>query len=114
MRALMLAACVGGLALGGCMPITDEPDAAPMAEMNTPPEAAGPIRSIGVVTAIDAAAGTVTLDHEPIEAIGWDAMTMRFTARDATLLEGVAAGDRVSFELESAENPRTLVALEKQ
>ena len=30
------------------------------------PEAAGPIRAVGIVTAIDAAAGTISLDHEPI------------------------------------------------
>jgi Cu(I)/Ag(I) efflux system periplasmic protein CusF len=71
----------------------------------------GPIISKGVVTALDQ--GSVTLDHQPINAIGWSAMAMRFSA-DPALLSGIAVGDTVSFELESAENPRTIMKISKQ
>lgn len=99
-----------GVALAACSPPASTD--APMPEMESPPAIVGPIVGEGVVTAIDRNAGTVTLDHGPIAAINWSAMTMRFNA-DAALLEGVAVGDRVSFELQSAESPRTLTALSK-
>jgi Cu(I)/Ag(I) efflux system periplasmic protein CusF len=70
----------------------------------------GPITSQGVVTAIDEL--SVTLDHQSIDAIGWNAMTMRFSA-DPALLSGIAVGDIVSFELESAANPRTITKISK-
>ena len=71
----------------------------------------GPITSLGVVTAIDK--NSVTLDHEPIDAIGWSAMTMSFSA-DSALLSNIAVGDKVSFELESVANPRTITKISRQ
>jgi Cu/Ag efflux protein CusF len=85
-----------------------------MSEMNMEAAADGPIAGVGVITIVDADAGKITLNHEPIEAIGWDAMTMRFSAAEGVSLEGLAVGDRVAFELESADNPRTLVRVTKQ
>lgn len=52
----------------------------------------------GTVTAIDAAAGKITLDHGAIPAVGWPAMKMGFTAKPA-LLSGIAIGDKVEFEV---------------
>lgn len=46
------------------------------------PAVAGPISGVGTVTAVDAAAGTVSLDHEPIAAISWPAMSMQFRVED--------------------------------
>src|SRR3546814_13799072 len=37
----------------------------------------------GTVTAVDAAAGTVTIDHGPILAVGWPAMARTFKADKA-------------------------------
>ena len=51
----------------------------------------------GVVKAVDLKAGTVTLTHEPIPELKWPAMTMRFTFRDPKLVDGLQAGDKVSF-----------------
>ena len=34
--------------------------------------------AMGVVTALDPAAGTVTINHEAVESAGWPAMTMAF------------------------------------
>jgi len=79
-----------------------------------PAAASGPIRSVGTVTAIDAAAGSITLDHEPIEAIRWPSMTMKFKAERPDMLKDVAVGDRVAFELKSAAEPQTVTMVEKQ
>jgi Cu(I)/Ag(I) efflux system periplasmic protein CusF len=100
-------------ALAACSPQAETGPAETMADMPATP-VAGPIASVGVVTAIDPAAGTITLNHQAIDAISWPPMTMRFTAEPASLLEGLAIGDHVAFELESAENPHTVTTLRKQ
>lgn len=52
----------------------------------------------GVITAVDPAAATITINHEPIRSIGWPAMTMKFKASPAVLQEA-AVGDRIQFDL---------------
>ncbi len=52
----------------------------------------------GVITAVDPAAATITINHEPIRSIGWPAMTMKFKASPAALREA-AVGDRIQFDL---------------
>ena len=80
----------------------------------TTAQAAGPIRSTGVVTQVDAAAGTITFNHQAIPAINWPAMTMQFHAENPTILHGIAVGDHVSFELKSAADPQTVTMVQKQ
>ena len=75
--------------------------------------AVGPIRSVGVVKAVDATTGAITVDHEAIPAIHWSAMTMEFKAQDPTMLQGVAAGDHVEIELKSADEPQTVTMVHK-
>ncbi|MBS0480950.1 MAG: copper-binding protein [Proteobacteria bacterium] len=55
--------------------------------------------AVGTVTAIDAAKGTITLEHGPMSGLGWPGMTMGFTAKP-DMLKGIAKGDRVSFEID--------------
>lgn len=62
----------------------------------------------GVVRAVNAQQGTVTLAHEPIPALGWPAMTMAFRVRSAELLNGVGVGSRVHFVLAN-ENGRPVL-----
>ena len=50
----------------------------------------------GVIKAIDPA-GSVTLQHGPIPAVSWPAMTMTFTAKPA-LLKGLKVGQTVDFD----------------
>ncbi len=57
----------------------------------------GAVQAVGVVKAIDAANGKVTIEHEPIAALQWPAMTMRFTFKDLKLVEGLKAGDKIHF-----------------
>lgn len=84
-----------------------------MAEASAP-ASAGPVASVGTVTAIDAAAGTIAINHEPIAAINWPTMTMQFTAEDPAILQGIAVGDHVSFELKSSSETSTIVMVRKQ
>ena len=83
--------------------------------METPaPAAAGPITSTGTVTQVDAAAGTITINHGAIEAVSWPAMTMQFTAENPAILQGIAVGDSVSFELKSATETSVVTSVQKQ
>jgi Cu(I)/Ag(I) efflux system protein CusF len=52
----------------------------------------------GVIKAIDAKAGTLSIQHGPIPAVGWPAMTMTFKAKPATLLNGLKVGQTIGFD----------------
>jgi Cu(I)/Ag(I) efflux system protein CusF len=85
-----------------------------MSEMPAPAQASGPIRSTGVVTQVDAAAGTITFNHEAIPAISWPAMTMQFQAEDPAILQGIAVGDNVMFEVKSATETGVVTMVQQQ
>jgi len=67
----------------------------------------------GTVTAIDKAAGTITLDHGPIPEASWPAMTMAFKAK-AELLDSVKVGDKVAFDLALKDGAGEVTAVQKQ
>lgn len=71
-------------------------------------------RGTGTVTAIDAAAGTVTISHGPIPEVGWPAMTMAFKANQPTLLNSIAVGDRVRFDIQLDGGGGEVVALARE
>lgn len=73
------------------------------------PAAAAAVSGAGVVKGIDAGAGTVTIAHEPIKALGWPAMTMPFKVSDPALLKAAGVGDKVTFQLMGQQ----IVALKK-
>jgi Cu(I)/Ag(I) efflux system protein CusF len=52
----------------------------------------------GVIKAIDLKAGALTIQHGPIPAVGWPAMTMAFKAKPTQLLTGLKVGEAVSFD----------------
>jgi Cu(I)/Ag(I) efflux system protein CusF len=52
---------------------------------------------VGIVRKVDAAQGKVTLQHEPIESLGWPAMTMAFRVKDGRLLASLEPGRKVRF-----------------
>lgn len=95
-------------------PAKEDMDSMEMSEGAAPAATAGPIRSTGTVTAVDAAAGTISLDHEPIAAINWPAMSMQFTAENPAILQGIAVGDRVTFEIKSATETSVVTMVQKQ
>ena len=67
----------------------------------------------GTVTAIDADAGTITVDHGAVPEIEWPAMTMGFEA-DEQLRQDVAVGDAISFEFTTGEGGNTLTSITKK
>ena len=52
---------------------------------------------VGVIKAVDPKAGTVTIQHGPIPAVGWPAMTMAFKAAPPSLLKTAKVGRKVAF-----------------
>ncbi|MBI1361758.1 MAG: hypothetical protein GC155_15885 [Alphaproteobacteria bacterium] len=94
------------------------PAAAPVSTASTAtpasPAATGPIMGIGKIAAVDAKAGTIKLDHQPIPALDWPAMSMAFTVTDPAMLAGLSAGDSVSFEIKSPTETTVLTKVQKQ
>ncbi|WP_374470965.1 copper-binding protein [Phenylobacterium sp.] len=72
--------------------------------------AAQSVRGTGVLKAIDARGGAVTIAHDPIPALNWGAMTMPFKVAHPALLKAAAVGDKVAFELKGGR----VVALKKR
>lgn len=56
-------------------------------------------KAVGVVKAIDADNGKVTLAHEPVKSLKWPAMTMDFSVKDKMLFDKLAVGKKVHVEL---------------
>ena len=73
--------------------------------------AAPDAHGIGVVKAIDPAAGAVTISHEPIAELSWPAMTMAFKVAQPDLLKGVTVGNKVQFALQGKTMAAVIVSL---
>jgi len=54
--------------------------------------------AVGTVKKVDAKAGTVTLDHEPVKTLKWPAMTMGFKVSEKSLLDKLPEGRKVEIE----------------
>jgi len=70
-------------------------------------------KGTGTVTAIDKAAGTITLDHGPIPEANWPAMTMGFKAAPG-LTDSVKVGDKVAFDLKLEGGSGEITAIARQ
>jgi len=68
--------------------------------------------STGVIKAIDLSALKVTIDHQDIPGF-MSAMEMTFDMADVSLLNGIAAGDKVAFVLERAGGKVALTSITK-
>jgi Cu(I)/Ag(I) efflux system protein CusF len=68
-------------------------------------------KGVGVIKGVDAKAGTVTIQHGPIPAVGWPGMTMAFAVKPATLLKTAKVGQTVGFDLTVGVGPPTITAL---
>lgn len=66
----------------------------------------------GVVRSVAAAGQTVVIQHEDIPGL-MPSMTMPFKVKDVTLLQGLASGDRVSFELVVTKDDSWISRLER-
>jgi len=104
MRAYLLALATI-LSLTTAEAATAQPAAKPMADMPgmaMPASATKTGKGTGVITEIDAKAGTVTIKHQPIASLGWPAMTMGFKATPSSLLNGLKIGQKVGFDAKQA------------
>jgi Cu/Ag efflux protein CusF len=61
--------------------------------------ARGVFHGVGVVTAIDAASGALTLDHEEIKGL-MAAMEMMYRVKSRDISEGLGVGDRIAFDVD--------------
>lgn len=111
---LMAAIAAMSVALAGCdKKAVDAPKVAATTDAMSNmamPEGSKIGNGTGTVTALDAAAGKITLDHEAIAAVGWPAMKMGFSAKPA-LLKGIAVGDKVDFDLTVTRNAGEVMAI---
>jgi Cu/Ag efflux protein CusF len=86
-----------------------------MGNMAMAPVATAPImaKGHGTITAIDKAAGMITLDHGPIPEAKWPAMTMAFKAAPA-ITDTAKVGEKVDFDLTLTGSAGEVTAIRKQ
>jgi Cu(I)/Ag(I) efflux system protein CusF len=68
-------------------------------------------KGTGVVTSVDRAAGKVTLKHEAIQSLNWPGMTMAFAVKDKAMLDKLAEGKKVEFELTQDGNQYVITSI---
>ncbi len=73
-----------------------------------------PVQGHGTVKAVMPEHGMLTLEHAPIEALGWPAMTMDFTVAKGVDLSDLHAGDRIRFTLQKHGERYVITAIHKQ
>jgi Cu(I)/Ag(I) efflux system protein CusF len=61
------------------------------------------IAATGTVKSVDAAAGKLVIDHDPIPALNWPRMVMDFQLADPALAGKVKASDKVKFEMKAGD-----------
>lgn len=68
----------------------------------------------GEVRKVDMSAGKITIRHGPIPKFDMGTpMTMVFPARDPSMLNGLAAGDKVLFDVEKESGSLTIIQIRK-
>ena len=67
----------------------------------------------GTVTGVDAAKGEITLDHGDIPGVMM-AMTMTFPVSDKKILDGVAPGAKVEFDVDTSGAQPRVTAIRAQ
>ena len=82
------------------------------AETKPAAEATQTYTANGVVDGVDKSASKISITHEPVPALGWPAMTMRFTVEDASLLDDLKAGDKVRFDFRNQGNVSIILDIE--
>lgn len=107
----------GAVALALSLAACDDNQAAAPAQGDTSArnaaaaEAADIYSAAGDVTKISDA--QVTISHEPVEGIGWPAMTMSFQAASPEMLQGLSVGDPVDFQFQQAGEQYRLTSITK-
>ena len=65
--------------------------------------------ALGVVQNVDRGASAVTVAHEPVAALNWPAMTMRFKVGEAALFDRLQPGGRIAFEFVGEDSGHRIV-----
>ncbi|MFV2004685.1 MAG: efflux RND transporter periplasmic adaptor subunit [Gammaproteobacteria bacterium] len=65
----------------------------------------------GVIQMIMADKNTINLQHEPIDDLGWPAMTMDFTVADDVDLSKLSVSESVMFQLEEIDDKYTITSI---
>jgi Cu(I)/Ag(I) efflux system protein CusF len=105
----LVLAALAALAVSGPALAQADHDMSKMPGMAMPAPAGA--QGSGVVKKIDAKAGAVTLQHGPIAALSWPAMTMAFKA-DPALLKTVKVGQQVAFTVKTGDGAPEVVAIQ--
>ncbi|MHB1374238.1 MAG: copper-binding protein, partial [Thauera sp.] len=71
------------------------------------------VSGTGVVQQVKAEQGKIKINHEPIPALDWPSMSMYFRVKDKAVLEGMATGDKVQFDLEKGKTGLEITRIEK-
>ena len=66
----------------------------------------------GVVKSIDLKTNTVVIQHDPIPALKWPAMTMPFKGDTRDVLKNVKAGQKVNFQLMQMGSATTVTSIQ--
>ena len=115
-HSILLCSAVFGLALSG-VALADDMGGMKMDNMggmSSQPAKTSTANGVGVVKAVDAAKGTVTLAHQPIKELSWPAMTMTFHVEQPSLIKGLKQGDRVRFSFDQPPTGPTLRRISKE
>ena len=109
---LLVGAIVLAFALQGCnqsqqQSATPPPSSSPAASAEAPAGSTGVYTTTGQVTEV--ATNSVTINHQPVPALNWPAMTMTFRAPDTAMVAGLQKGASVefSFRQDGAQNVLT-------
>ena len=110
---LIIVAASGFLAACTPKPATPPAVATPTASaaptaMDMPAAKSG--KGVGTITAIDASAGTVTINHKDIPEIGWSGMEMPFKAAPE-ILKGAKVGEQIEFDVTVTDEGGEITAL---
>ena len=79
--------------------------------LSVPASAAGMVD--GDVQKVDAAAGKISLKHGPIPELDMGEMSMVYRVKDAAMLKGIKAGDKIRFEPAEVNGVYTVNKIEK-
>jgi Cu/Ag efflux protein CusF len=95
--------------LASALPACSQPQQRPEAPQAAP---SGPVHSRGVVYAVTREENAITIQHEAIPEYEMPPMVMEFTVDDPADLDGIEAGDTVTFTLRSGLDIETISKVE--
>lgn len=74
-------------------------------------QTAGAAYAEGEVRKVDKSAGKITLKHGEIKTLDMPPMTMVFSVKDASVLDGVKVGDKVRFRAANQDGKFTVTEI---